>query len=108
VATVSLTDQTSAESKIPLITAATDGLYRVTFYLESSRVKGSVWGVSFNWTDDLKTWNTPNFEALGGTVYASSLNFRVLAGQPIAYTVTKGNSQTGTSYSLFVTVEQLQ
>jgi len=108
VASISLTDQTSPVSQVPLIVPGADGLYRVTFYLESSHVKGSVWGISFNWTDDLRNWTTENYFALAGTEYSWMLNLRALAGEPISYTITRKNNPPGATYSLFVTVEQLQ
>ena len=109
VASISLANQTTAVSQTPIITATADGLFRVTYYLESSHIQGSTWGVAFSWTDDLKTESTGIFEAHAGSISAGTWISRVIAGQPITYAVTAGiRNPPGASYSLFITVEQLQ
>jgi hypothetical protein len=64
VANVSLTDQTSPIAQTALFSPTIGGLFRVTSYLESSRVQGSTWGIAYGWTDDLKTWSTEGFSKL--------------------------------------------
>jgi len=109
VASVSLLDQTAPFPQTALLTSTTGGLFRVTQYLESSHIKGSTWGVTFGWTDDLKTWSTGVFQAHAGSISAGTWVVRIIPGQSITYAVTQGNNNPpGTSYYLFVTVEQLQ
>jgi hypothetical protein len=109
VGSVALLDQTAAVSQVPLFTPHTSGLFRVSGYLESAAVKGSIWAPSFSWVDDLKIRHIPFPVVTPGsyTNFASSLPVRGVAGQPITYTVMKGQNNPG-SYSLFITVEQLQ
>jgi hypothetical protein len=110
VASVSLTNQTEPITPTTLFAPATSGLFHVTYYLESSHVNGSVWYISFKWTDDLKTRGTGSFGANPGGISGQSLswNFRCVAGQPIQYSVTGQDNSGGQSFDLFVTVEQLQ
>jgi hypothetical protein len=109
VESVSLVDQSSPINTTALVNPLTSGLYRVTYYLESSAIKGSVWGVSFNWTDDVKPHSSGNYVAYAGASSTYTFVMRAVAGQPITYAVTEGNGNPGgTTFDLFVTVEQLQ
>ena len=67
VASVTAIDQSAAVASTVLFTPDEDGLFRVTYYLESAHVKGSTWGVGFGWTDDVKARNTGVFQAHGGS-----------------------------------------
>ena len=108
IASVSLTDQTVPVSATPLVTPTTSGLFRVTFYFESSAIQGSVWGLSFKYTDDLATRSTAVWQAHPGQWANFAYVFRDVAGQPITYTVAQLKSGAGANYDLFITVEQLQ
>jgi len=91
-----------------VFTPTTDGLFRVTFYMESIPLTGTLWDLSFKYTDDLKARNTPVWQVHGGQIADFTYIFREVAGQPITYTVAGGNNPPGASYDLFITVEQLQ
>jgi hypothetical protein len=51
----------------------TSGLFRLTYYLESSKVPGSDWFIGFNWTDEVKARLTGKFEATQGNTSGQSL-----------------------------------
>lgn len=109
VASVSLTDQTTSVSHVPIFTPTATGLYRITYYEASSPILGSSWAFEWDWTDDFKTRNYGPFTLSRGSYFNASVPAaRVLAGQPITYTITAGSHAEGTSYNLFATVEQLQ
>jgi hypothetical protein len=109
VASVSLTDQTASVSQVPIFTPTTTGLYRVSYYEESSRIQGSVWKFRWNWTDDSITRSSGTLELDPGAYSNFGLPAMwVLAGQPITYSVTAGHNAAGTTYNLLATVEQLQ
>lgn len=109
VASVSLTDQTAPIPPTTLVTPAANGLFRVTYYLESSRVQGSVWGVSFNWRDEMKTRTTGTLQAQAGTITAGTIAVRSITGHAITYTASAGGTPPpDASYNLFITVEQVQ
>ena len=108
VATLSVTNQTVPVSETALFTPTTSGLFRVTFYMESSPVRGSDWGLQFKYTDDLKTRSEPVWQATPGNLASFNYVFRVVAGQPITYAVTQVKIGEGAYYDLFITVEQLQ
>ena len=107
VASLSLTDQTQSVSKVPIFTSGVSGLFRVSFYLDSSRIRGSVWYLDFNWTDDLRPRRIGSYIANAGTETFTQFPIRAVAGQPITYTVTE-QTNIQASYDLFITVEQLQ
>lgn len=110
VATVSLTDQISPIPQTVLFTSPTGGLFRVTEYLESSRVQGSTWGLTLNWTDDLKTWSTGVFTTHAGSIGSGTWIMRAVTGKPITYSVSTGQQlpPPEASFNLFITVEELQ
>lgn len=109
VATVSLTDQASPTGPIALVTPTTGGLYQLIYYLESERVKGSVWGVTFAWTDDLKTNSSGLFQVAAGNASTYTYNMRGVAGQPITYAISRGQGNPGgNTYNIFISVVQIQ
>jgi hypothetical protein len=111
VGSISLTDQTQAIIHAPLYTPAAAGLFRISYYLDSTPSQfGGNWGISFDWTDNLKSrigslvlWPTGFYSAntTGLVVYE-------VAGQPITYSVHASSNVGTSSYNLFMTVEQLQ
>lgn len=108
VASVSLTDQTAPLSNVVLVTPTSDALYRMTYYFEATS-NHSYWHLRFGWTDDIKARNYPTSAALN-IVHISSYTSvvvvaRQMAGQPLTYSTEQ--IQAG-SYSLFITVEQVQ
>jgi hypothetical protein len=108
VATLSVTNQTAAVSETALFTPTTSGLFRVTYYMESSPILASVWGLQFKYADDLKVRSEPVVRVNPGQSPSFSLMFRDVAGQPITYAVTQIKSSPDAYYDLFITVEQLQ
>ena len=105
VASVSLINQTVSVSQVPIYTPTTSGLFRITYYEESSQVGFGMWNFSWNWTDDLKKETKGPWVLYPGGYFNDGIpGMRVLAGRAMTYTVT-GN---GGSYNLFATVEQLQ
>ena len=107
VASLSLTDQTQSVSNVPILTSSVSGLFRVSFYMDSSRIRGSIWHLVFNWTDDLRPRQTGSYIVNAGNEAFSQFPVRGVAGQPITYTV---NEQTNiqATYDLFIAVEQVQ
>lgn len=107
-ASVALTDQTATVPPTQLIAPADGGLFRITYYIESSRMRGSTWFLQFFWRDDIKTRAFLNGGAGPGSYGSLSLVTRVAPGHAITYSVTDNSNPPGTSYNLFVSVEQLQ
>lgn len=109
VASISALDQATPVNPTALIAPEASGLFRVTVYMESSPVQGSHWGLSFGYTDDLKTRSTAISQVHPAQVASFTDIFRNVAGQPITYAVKGPNSPPpGATYDLFITVEQLQ
>ena len=108
VATLSVTNQTVPVSETALFTPTTSGLFRVTVYMESSAIQGSVWSLQFKNTDDLKKRSGSIVQVAPGQLLSGVSVYRDVAGQPITYTVAQVKVGEGAFYDLFVTVEQLQ
>ena len=110
VATVSLTNQSQNILKTPIFTPTTSGVFRINTYVTASHgnSNNAEWFVYLGWTDDLgaKSWTLNAYE---NTSNAPNTTFAVedIAGQPIFYR-TKSVRGAGVTYSLFITVEQLQ
>lgn len=110
VASISLTDETSSTSNVTIFTPATDGLFRVNVYMESARINGSDWAIGLGWTDSEETRVYPgNGYTVGPGGFGTFTQVvHDLAGQPMTYRVQGAKHSAGTSYNLFITVEELQ
>jgi hypothetical protein len=113
VASVSLTDQTTAASEVPIYTPPVNGLFRISAYEDTKEIrpmKKAYWKFVFGWTDGVKA------RTIVGSVYTNGWSalwapiiVRAMAGQPIAYSVRPGPGNNGaSSYDLYITVEQIQ
>jgi len=132
VASVSLTDQTALIPETTLLTPTANALYRISFYMVQQLPQNPSCGncgdleANFQWTDDggthlmpsstypstgIQLWNPcsggvcqPSLE--DGATPGLTFLARVNAGTPLTYSVT-GTIESGVSYDVFVTVEQL-
>lgn len=122
VATVKLTDQTTAIPKTVLFTPTTEGTFRLSVYMVTTvpATNGSAaeWVTSLNWTDDASYW----FYSDASTVAAgrrtnsifcckpgsNPLTFSAKGGMPITYAVSsRSGNPSGSTYEVFITLEQL-
>lgn len=108
VASVTLTDQTAPLSNVVLVTPTSDALYRITYYLEPTTTN-SFWNLALNWTDEVRSreWVTAAGLNIQNVISYSALVIlaRQVAGQPLTYSTEQRRAG---SYSLFITVEQVQ
>jgi len=122
VATVKVTNQTTAIPSTVLFTPTADGLFRITIYMVTTvpKTNGTQadWSANVDWTDDAGNWLfvevavTPAYQKTNSNVFARTsdwpLTFWATAGTPISDSVQSGNGQAGGStYEVFATLEQL-
>jgi hypothetical protein len=115
VASVSLTKQTHGIPPTILLTPTTDGTFRITALLSTSKGNGGfdqgLWEVFVRWEDRIRERNS----VLGGQApdhdndaYATIV-VHDIAGKPLEYrTSIAGGVADGSQYDLFIVVEQLQ
>jgi hypothetical protein len=113
VASVSLTDRSTAASKVPIYTPSSDGVFRINIYMNTSNgsVPGAYWEMSTGWTDSLATRSAIAVDVFPNGVAGAALVQQDIAGQPLTYTVKPhggGGGVGGMTYNLLVIVEQLQ
>lgn len=132
VAQVSLKGQTNPIATTTLFTPQRDGLYRISSYgvVTVPNSTFGQWDVQLNWTDDsgselcsdyqacnlMEMWSDPVEEHFGGTTGLQGhfppntiTVVQVKAGVPVTYSVVAdaNGNPTGSTYELFITVEQL-
>ncbi len=135
VAQVSLKGQTAAIPITALFTPPSDGLYRIAAYGVVTVPSGNFgqWDVQLNWTDDGGSELCSNYQPcllmLMNSLYANPVESRygvgigsygpfspnttsivqVKAGVPVTYSVVPdaNGNPAGSTYELFITVEQL-
>jgi hypothetical protein len=132
VAQVSVTGQTAAIPTTTLFTPASNGLYRISSYGVVTVPNGTFgqWDVQLNWTDDsgselcsnyqpcqlMEMWSDPVETHFGGAmgnqgsfVPNTTTVVQVKAGVPVTYSVVadSNGNPTGSTYELYITVEQL-
>jgi hypothetical protein len=111
VASVSLFDQTQSISNVPLYTPATNGIFRLSFYITSTPARNDTfsWGIGFGWTDSLKKRQNPLSSTRTGFYGMQPvLIVQDIAGQPLTYNLHADGNVEPSTYNLFITVEQLQ
>lgn len=119
VAQVVLKGQTTTIPTTTIFTPQSDGLYRISGY-GTTTVPGSqgYWNVIFGWTDDAgaeqnsamppSDWLLIPTNASWGFTGTLTLVVNANAGMPLTYSVgIYDGSTTGSTYELFITVEQL-
>jgi len=118
VAKIHLTGQTSAIPTTTILTPKKNGLFRISAYSSITAPgcnDGGAWDLIFGWADDAGAEQTPFLEPpflLGcGWVppydhITITLAVRDNAGMPLTYSVANGDA-TGSTYELFITIEQL-
>jgi len=100
VASRSFINQTGNIAATVLFTPSAAGLFRLSVYINGSPVVSSV-TVTFTWTDDVGAQSLAL--GFGGSFLQDVAMLRVASGS-----ISVSASQSGgTTYSLFVTVEQL-
>lgn len=122
VATVKLTGQTAAVPKTTLFTPTADGMFRITAYMVTTvpTTNGSKadWLLRVGYTDDAGSWilgtvaNVPAYQRSNSNVFGNTdnwpLTFWATSGTPITYAVPPINGDpTGSTYEVFITLEQL-
>jgi len=107
VAQVALTNQTQPIPLTTIFTPKSDGLFRISAYMNSPTSCSCLWVLVFYWTDDAQRQVSASFGESGGSGFANP-NFvvRGLAGQPLSALVN--DDEGGSSYDLNITVERLQ
>lgn len=118
VAQVALKGQTGPIAQTTLLTPQTDGLYRISAYVATTvpsppGTSNGGWGVILGWTDDAgaEQYTLPEAYCVGVPPGASGGGDRVVednAGMPLTFAVALDGFETGSTYELFLTVEQLQ
>ncbi|MBA2682068.1 MAG: hypothetical protein H0U76_27205 [Ktedonobacteraceae bacterium] len=101
-----------------LYTPREDGLFNISGYMVNDNpVPGSAgdWQTSLGWTDSAGTWSFNRWFVLTDTANNSTiqglgsvLTIRARAGQPITYAVNGFAVPLGSTYSVYLTVEQVQ
>jgi hypothetical protein len=132
VAQVALKGQTGPIASTTLFTPQRDGLYRISSYgmVTVPNSTFGQWDVQLNWTDDsgselcsnyqacalMQMWSDPVETHFGGGtgnqgsfVPNTTTVVQVKAGVPVTYSVVAdaNGNPTGSTYELFITVEQL-
>lgn len=107
VAQVALTNQTQPIPLTTIFTPKSDGLFRISAYMNSPTSCGCEWVLAFFWTDETQRQTSGSIGESGGNSFASPvIVVRDLAGQPVSAYVNA--SPGGSSYDLHITVERLQ
>jgi hypothetical protein len=128
VAKVAITGRTTAIPIKTLLTPTANGLYRVSAYSVVTVPNGNTafWHLKLNWTDDYGSENCYNGTVSGVTCSLLAINsnwenygeyrwghqgawvVRANAGTPLSYSMVDVGGATGSTYDLFLTVEQLE
>src|SRR5262249_27819732 len=88
VASVNLTNQTTAVFQVPIYTPTTSGMFRVDYYETSDLLRKGSWSFEWNWTDDLTTRSFGPFHLPPGEYFNAGVpSMWVAAGHPITYSV---------------------
>ncbi len=108
VAQVALTNQTQPIPLTTIFTPKSNGLFRISAYMNSPTACSCLWVLVFYWTDNAGLQVSDSFGEYGGNSFANP-NFvvRGLAGQPLSALVNNDEG-LGSSYDLNITVERLQ
>jgi hypothetical protein len=126
VAKVAVKGRTSGIPETKLLTPASNALYRVSGYGVVTVPNGNTafWVLQLNWTDDYGPENCYNGTQQGIpcpllTINSNWENYgqyrwaqqtwvvRANAGTPLSYSMVDDGGATGSTYDLFLTVEQL-
>jgi hypothetical protein len=76
-----------------------------------------MWQGTIGWTDSVGTWNLPQWyvvtNVLGNSTFEQTTNgfvgtIREKAGLPLTYSVTGYSVSEGSTYEIYITVEQIQ
>jgi hypothetical protein len=127
VAKVAITGRTTAIPTTNLVTPTANGLYRVSAYGVVTSPNGNTgfWVLNLNWKDNYGSETCYNGTPQGTTCSLLSINsnwenygeyrwaqngwvIRDNAGAPISFLVIDQGGAAGSTYDLFVTVEQLE
>jgi hypothetical protein len=128
VAKVAITGRTSAIPATTLLTPASNALYRVSAYGVVTVPNGNTafWHLKLNWTDDYGSENCYNGTQQGTSCTLLKINsnwenfgqyrwgqqgawvVRANAGTPLSYSMADVGGATGSTYDLFLTVEQIE
>jgi len=114
VATLSLTGQTKTVPPTVLFTPDNNGLFRISIDMVVTQpkkrdTKNPYWVAFLNWTDvtdEGQEGPQVNAAQLGSQAGSATYPFSAAAGQPVIFS-TRGNDHRGSSYDVFVVVEQL-
>jgi len=113
VATTSLTKQTHGIPPTTFFTPATDGMFRISAYLGTTKAatnNAGGWLLVFRWNDGVRDRNTGT-AAASASSNAGNATIVVYAvgGQPLEYrTLIVGGTAEGMKYDLHIVVEQLE
>jgi hypothetical protein len=113
IASVTLTDQSTAALRVPIFTPTSDGIFRISSYMTTSdgTVKRAYWELSLGWTDNLATRSALALDVFPNGVAGATQLQSTVAGQPLTYTVKPhggGGGVGGMTYNLRLILEQLQ
>jgi hypothetical protein len=118
VAKAKRTNVTVPIAKTTLFTPAVDGTFRISVYMVTTVGNGNpntAWQSTLAWSDDAGNWSDTAFVAVftakpqNSCCTLSNVTIEAKAGTPISYSVhSVGGETSGTTYEIFVTVEQLQ
>ncbi len=112
VATSDLTAQSGSIASTNLYTPVADGMFRVSYYLETTMVgtAGTV-TISITWTDDAKaetfTSNLLSLTALGALTGANQATFWAKTTAAIAYSTSVSGAAGSPRYAVHVKVERM-
>lgn len=116
VATASFTKQTHEIPTTTLLTPTTDGTFRISTYLSTSKRANNPddhgeWEVIYNWSDGRRAsrWVVATAGNPGTSAGVGTIVLRDVAGQPLEYRtdIVAGNTG-GIEYDVYIVVEQLQ
>ena len=113
VATVSLANQSTSATQVPLYTPPVDGTFRISVYMTTSADDNNdaYWVALFGWTDELATRNNWSIYIHQSNYVGQSIVANDLAGKPLAYSVRPhagGIGGSNMTYNLTIVVEQLR
>jgi hypothetical protein len=113
VATTSLTNRTHGTPPTPFFTPATDGMFRISAYLGTTKAatnSAGTWLLLFRWNDGVRHRNTGTAAASASSNAGNAtIVVYAVAGQPLEYrTSIVGGTAEGMKYDLHIVVEQLE